>query len=36
MIYSIVDNVEDEALIADVSDRVDEMCETFPLYPELS
>jgi glycine hydroxymethyltransferase len=36
MIYSIVDNVEDEALIADVSDRVDEMCESFPLYPELA
>ena len=35
LIYRIVDNVDDEAVIADVSEQVDELCEVYPLYDDL-
>jgi glycine hydroxymethyltransferase len=35
LIYRVVDNVDDEAVIADVSERVDELCEAYPLYPDI-
>ena len=35
LIYRVVDNVDDEEVIAEVSDEVDELCEVYPLYPDL-
>ena len=32
LIYTVVDNHDDESVIADVSDRVDELCDEHPLY----
>ena len=32
LIYRVVDNHDDEAVIAEVSDRVDELCDDHPLY----
>ena len=35
LIYRVVDNVDDEDVIAEVSDEVDELCEVYPLYDDL-
>jgi glycine hydroxymethyltransferase len=35
LIYRVVDNVDDEDVIAEVSDDVDELCEVYPLYDDL-
>jgi glycine hydroxymethyltransferase len=35
LIYRIVDNVDDEDVIAEVSEQVDELCEVYPLYDDL-
>ena len=32
LIYKVVDNHDDEAVIAEVSDRVDELCDEHPMY----
>ncbi|MFD1642236.1 serine hydroxymethyltransferase [Halohasta litorea] len=32
LIYKVVDNHDDEAVIAEVSERVDELCDEHPLY----
>jgi len=32
LIYKVVDNYDDEAVIAEVSERVDELCDDHPLY----
>ncbi|WP_253738453.1 serine hydroxymethyltransferase [Halohasta salina] len=32
LIYKVVDNHDDEEVIAEVSDRVDELCDAHPLY----
>jgi glycine hydroxymethyltransferase len=35
LIHKILVNIEDEAVIANVKNKVLELCEAFPLYPEL-
>jgi glycine hydroxymethyltransferase len=35
LIYRVVDNVDDEDVLAEVSDEVDELCEVYPLYEDL-
>jgi glycine hydroxymethyltransferase len=35
LIYRVVDNVDDEDVITEVSDEVDELCEVYPLYDDL-
>lgn len=35
MIHRILTNIEDEGIITEVKDKVKEMCDAFPLYPEL-
>ncbi len=35
MIYKILTNIEDESVIAEVKNKVKELCDAFPLYPEL-
>ncbi len=35
MIHRVLTNIDDESVIADVKDKVKQMCEAFPLYPEL-
>ena len=32
LIYKVVDNHDDEGVIAEVSERVDELCDEHPLY----
>jgi len=35
LIYRVVDNVENEAVITEVSEAVDELCAVYPLYEEI-
>ncbi len=35
LIHRVLTNIDDEAVIADVKGKVKELCEAFPLYPEL-
>ena len=36
LIHKVLTNVDDEQVIADVKDKVKELCRAFPLYPELT
>ena len=36
LIHRVLTNVDDEQVIADVKDKVKELCRAFPLYPELT
>ncbi|MCD6417413.1 serine hydroxymethyltransferase [bacterium] len=35
MIHKVLTNIDDESVISDVGKKVKELCEAFPLYPEL-
>ena len=36
LIHKVLTNIDDEQVIADVKDKVKELCRAFPLYPELT
>ena len=36
LIYSVIKNIDDDSVIEKVNKKVIELCDEFPLYPELN